>query len=88
MKRETNDDDVRAEEQREYEACTDTVDSLGVALSDARAGRLAWDEIQSYADRADRAASAHRSLCYAFVAELKRLKADGKIPVGVEVFWA
>lgn len=75
-------------EQREHEMCSDTVDSLGIALDEARSGRLNWEEIQSYADRADRAASAHRSLCDAFAAELKRLKFDGKIPIGADLYWA
>jgi hypothetical protein len=74
--------------QREAEACGDTVDSLGKALWEARSGHLSWEEIQAYANRADRAASACRSLCDAFSAELKKLKADGKIPLDADMYWA
>lgn len=77
------------QEERERQAFEDSEGTLSGALGRARAGDMGGlgEEIQQYAFRADRAASACRSLADAFGAEVARLKADGKVPAGSGVFF-
>jgi hypothetical protein len=73
------------QEALERQAFADCEGTLSEALGRARAGEMTWEEISSYARRADRAASACRSLADAFNAELARLHADHKIPEGSDL---